>query len=258
MKLARFSLAGGDPRFGVLDGEWIDCLSGDPLDGGEMTGERVVRADVRLLAPCSPGKVIGVAINYPGATGRDEEMSEPLVFLKSPGSVIGPDEAIVCPFPELEVWGESELALVIGKRLACGDRDAARSAVFGYTVANDVSAENVYGWDHHLARSKAIDTFCPLGPHIDTEFDPAGKRVQGFHNGELLRDGDADQRVWREPELVAWLSSWMILEPWDVILTGAPTRVRDRRYLATGDRFTCRVEGLGELSNPFRFRGACK
>lgn len=207
--------------------------------------------EVELLAPCQPGKVIATAINYPGATGLTEKTNEPLVFIKPSSSVIGPEKTIISPFIDASVWGECELGIVIGKKLSKATAEEASTAIFGYTIGNDVSCENVFGWDHHLARSKGADTFCVLGPWIDTDFDPNGKYISGYHNDNLLREGYCEQRLWKESELLVWLSSWMTLEPGDVILTGAPTRVRERIYFKEGDRFTCIIEGLGELSNPF-------
>ena len=122
------------------------------------------------MAPCEPRKVIATAINYPGATGLSKEMAEPLVFLKPSTSVIGPNEDIISPMSGLKVWGECELGIVIGQTLKNADYQKAKESIFGYTIGNDVSAENILDRDHHLARSKGMDTFCVLGPWIDTEF----------------------------------------------------------------------------------------
>src|SRR2546426_2707677 len=243
MKIVRY-LDSGSPEWGCVSQESVFRPGGDPLNNpkrGEMAGPL---KSVKLLAPCRPGKIIALGINYPGATGLTETMTEPLVFLKPGTSASGPYDDIVSPFPGKEVWGESELALVIG----------ANNTILGYTAANDVSADNVEGWDHHLARSKAADTFCPLGPWIDTEYSPANRIIEGFQNGELVRRGNSNDRLWQDGQTVAWLSTWMTLEPWDVILTGAPTRVVPRRYLKEGDQFVVRIEGLGELRNRFRER----
>ena len=251
MKVVRVG-SGPMVHYGVLDGENVQVWSDVPWNGGAPTEKNIPLSETRLLAPCQPGKIIGVAINFPGASGLAADFKEPLVFLKPGTSVIGPDEAIASPFPDMPVWGECELAVVIGKRLSRAGREDALAGVFGYTIGNDVSADNVHGWDHHLARSKAADTFCALGPWINTEFNPDGKAIRGFHNEVLLREGWANARLWAEPELLVWLSSWMTLEPGDVILTGAPTRVRERMYLQSGDSYTCAIDGLGELTNPFR------
>ncbi len=203
------------------------------------------------MAPCEPRKVIATAINYPGATGLSKKMSEPLVFFKPSTSVIGPNEDIIAPMGGLKVWGECELGIVIGQTLKNADYQKAKEGVFGYTIGNDVSADNILDWDHHLARSKGMDTFCILGPWIDTEFKPDRQKITGLHNGILLREGYVNDRLFQEPELLVWLSQWITLEPGDVILTGAPTRVRDREYFKDGDHFKCEIEGLGSIDNYF-------
>ena len=208
--------------------------------------------DVKLLSPCQPGKIIATAINYPGATGLTANLDEPLVFIKPSSSVIGPNQTIISPFKDTPVWGEPELAIVIGNKLSRATVSEARNAIFGYTIGNDVSCENVHGWDHHLARSKGADTFCVLGPWIDTEYNPNGKLIRGYHNETLIRSGYCQERLWKEPELLVWLSTWITLEPGDVVLTGAPSRLRDRKYFTENDIFTCEIEDLGELKNPFK------
>jgi 2-keto-4-pentenoate hydratase/2-oxohepta-3-ene-1,7-dioic acid hydratase in catechol pathway len=252
MKVVRME-AGPSIHYGVLDGENIQIWSDAPWKGGVPAEQNIPLTEARLLAPCQPGKVIGMAINFPGATGLAPDFKEPLVFLKTGTSVIGSGETIISPFSDTRVWGECELGVVIGKRLSrCTTDEALSGGVFGYVIGNDVSAENVQGWDHHLPRSKAADTFCALGPWIDTDFQPQGKTIRGYHNQILIREAIASDRLWAEPDLLVWLSSWMTLEPGDVILTGAPARLRERLYLQTGDSYTCTIDGLGELTNPFR------
>jgi len=240
--------------YGILKDENISVLNSAPWFEGIETGVTIPLHSATLLAPCEPGKIICLAINFPGATGIPENFSEPLAFLKPSTSVIGHLDTICSPFKDTDVWGESELGIVIGKKLKNVESvEIAHQGIFGYTIGNDVSASNVQGWDHHLARSKAADTFCSLGPWIDTDFDPQGKYIRGYHNGLLLRQGIASERLWAEPELIVWLSKWLTLEPGDVILTGAPTRVRNRIFLSNGDTFICEVEGLGRLENPFTY-----
>lgn len=251
MRIVRF-LFSGKSHYGELEANQVRVWCGAPWLGGHAVDQVIALGSIQLLAPCLPSKVIATAINYPGATGLTEFTREPLVFLKPSTSVIGPGDFIISPFNDVPVWGETELAVVIGKRLCRANFEEAKNAIFGYTIGNDVSCENIQKWDHHLARSKGADTFCVLGPWIDTGYVPDHKRICGYHNGELLRDGYVDERLWKEPDLLVWLSSWMTLEPGDVILTGAPTRVRERIYFSKGDRFTCSIEGLGELSNTYQ------
>ena len=240
-------------HFGLLIDNQIQVWTHAPWDGGSVSDILISYNDVKLISPCNPGKVIAIAINYPGATGLIKDTEEPLVFIKPSSSVIGPDQIITSPFKGTPVWGECELGIVIGRRLSKATTKEASEGIFGYTIGNDVSCENVNGWDHHLARSKGADTFCVLGPWIDTEYNPNGKWIRGYHNKTLIRDGYCQERLWSEPELLVWLSSWITLEPGDVVITGTPSRVQDRIYFKEGDRFTCVIEELGELSNPFKF-----
>ena len=237
-----------------LDRNRLLLFDKEPWLGANLTGEIITFEEKNIMAPCIPGKIIGVAVNYPGITGLNSDIDEPLVFLKSMNTIIGPNSSIINPFNESSIWGECELAVVIGKTLNKASAEEAKTAIFGYTIANDVTVENTGGRDHHLARSKAADTLCPVGPWIDTEFQPKEHEIEGWHNNTLLRQGKLSDRLYREPELLVWLSSWIRLEPGDLVLTGAPARVRDRIYLEEGDTFTCRIEGLGELKNICRTR----
>lgn len=256
MRLVRCHVsAGGHLCWGVVRSGAVHRFLGDPLAGGRPGEVIGPLEEVRLLTPCRPGKVVALAANYRGATGESPEMTEPLVFLKAPNSVCGPGDDVVSPFPGARVWGEAELAIVVGSRLRRAGEGEAQAAIFGYTAANDVSADNVDGRDHHLARSKSADTFCPLGPWIDTDYSPAGRRVDALQNGELIRRGSTDDRVWSCARTLSRISSWMTLEPWDVVLTGTPPRRVPRRYLRPGDEFVVRIEGLGELKNRFRELG---
>jgi 2-keto-4-pentenoate hydratase/2-oxohepta-3-ene-1,7-dioic acid hydratase in catechol pathway len=220
----------------------VDCIALD---------ESIPLHNVVLKAPCLPGKVVCIALNYPGITGASAVDQEPLVFLKPSSSVIGPNEKIINPFKGVNVWGESELAIVIGKTLKNVGSIEAKNGIFGYCCANDVSASNLGERDHHLARSKAADTFCVLGPWVDTEFVPKSQTIQGYHNDILLREDKLSARFFKDVDLIKWLSSWMTLEPGDVVLTGAPSRMREREFLQCGDNFRVLIEGLGELSNNY-------
>jgi len=250
MRIVRFEFKDAI-YIGELVGDTIFELSQFPWNGGTKTSEEFSLDSVKLLAPCEPKKIIATAINYPGATGLKEKQDEPLVFLKPSSSVIGPNDRIISPFKNLEIWGECELAVVIGKTIKNASYQEAKDAIFGYSIGNDVSANNILDWDHHLARSKGMDTFCVIGPWIDTEFCPENQKITGFHNKTLMREGVVGKRLSQEPDLLVKLSKWMTLEAGDVILTGAPSRVIDRIYFSEGDSFTCKIEGLGEITNHF-------
>lgn len=252
MKFIRF-LYSNSVRYGELNQEEVHEWSAPFWLDGIKTKKTFLLSEVKLLAPCEPTKIIATAINYPGATGSKIGTREPLVFFKPASSIANPEDIIVSPFSDIPVWGECELGVVLGKKLKNASKDEVQKGIAGYTIGNDVSADNINEWDHHLARSKGADTFCPLGPWIDTDFNPQGKSIQGFHNGELLREGILSDRLFAEPELIVWLSSWITLLPGDVILTGAPTRVRERIFFKSGDEFVSKIEGLGELRNTFRY-----
>jgi 2-keto-4-pentenoate hydratase/2-oxohepta-3-ene-1,7-dioic acid hydratase in catechol pathway len=251
MKIVRFKTF-EKVYYGILENNKILALSSAPWENGKENGDVYLLDDITLLAPCEPKKIIGVAINFPGATGLATKFKEPLVFLKPSTSLIGTNDNIVSPFIDINVWGECELAIVIGKKLHKASELEAKNGIFGYTIGNDVSCDNIQDWDHHLARSKGADTFCSLGPWIETEYSPNEKIIRGYQNGELLRQGLATDRLFAEPDLLVWLSKWMTLEPGDVILTGAPTRVRERLFLNDGDTFVCEIDGLGKLENSYR------
>ncbi len=258
MKLVRVSASCSVPALAALEGDELFGLEGS---AGNLLNLRIGKerlghmSEARLLAPCVPRKIIGLAINYEGATGLSETTTEPLVFLKAATSVCGPGDDIVAPFSGASVWAEAEVAVVIGRRLRMASEQEAAAAILGYVPANDVTAGNIDGRDHHLARSKSADTFCPLGPWIDTEWSPRGKTVELYQDGKLIRRGNTDERLWQDARAVAWLSHWMTLEPWDVLLTGTPPRVVPRRFLSHGGESVVRIEGLGELRNHFKDAG---
>jgi 2-keto-4-pentenoate hydratase/2-oxohepta-3-ene-1,7-dioic acid hydratase in catechol pathway len=251
MRIVRFQSPEGTAAFGCVEGSDLHRLDGDPLDK-PARGERVgPLADARLLAPCQPGKVVAMAINFDGIGGYSPEMSEPMVFIKPSTSVAAPGDDVVNPWPDLPWWGEAELGVVLNRRLRNASEDDARAAALGFTIGNDATVENVEHRDHHLARSKCPDGFCPIGPWIDTEFDASDCLIEAVQNGEVIRRARSSQQVWQWPRIVSWVSSWMTLEPWDVVLTGNPPDTVGMRFIEHGDVYTARIEGLGELTNRF-------
>lgn len=252
MKIARFS-AGGDPRFGILDDGDLVVLAGDPMFSGfDTTGERIPLTDARLLAPVIPrSKVIGVGKNYHdhAAEFGGEAPAEPLLFLKPNTSVIGPGDAIVLPAQSRRVDFEGELAVVIGSIAKNVRAEDAASVIFGYTIGNDVSARDLQKTDGQWTRAKGFDTFCPLGPVIETEFAVAENTVQTRLNGDLRQDSSLGELVHGVAAIVAFASAVFTLLPGDVILTGTPAGVG---RLADGDRVEITISGIGTLINPVR------
>jgi 2-keto-4-pentenoate hydratase/2-oxohepta-3-ene-1,7-dioic acid hydratase in catechol pathway len=254
MKIARFS-TGGDPRFGILDDDELVVLSGDPMFSGfGTTGERVPLADVKLLAPVIPrSKVVAVGRNYRehAAELGNEVPPEPLLFFKPNTSLIGPGDAIVLPHQSKQVEFEGELAVIIGKiarNVAAAD---AESVIFGYTVSNDVTARDLQKTDGQWARAKGFDSFCPLGPLIETEYSVSGNTVETRVNGVVKQHGSFDDMVHSVASVIEFASAAFTLLPGDVILTGTPAGVGP---IVDGDVVEIEVSGIGILSNPVRER----
>lgn len=269
MRIVRFT-AGDEPAYGVLTGELDEYgqpaedavvvgLAGDPLYVGIKLLEKEYRlADIRLLAPVLPrSKVVGIGKNY---AAHAAEMGgpvpdEPLMFLKPNTSVIGPGDAIQYPRQTSNLHYEGELAVVIGRICRDVPAEQATDVIHGYTLANDVTARDLQKSDGQFTRAKGFDSFCPLGPWIETELDPhdfsQGRRVQTFLNGEVVQDGTTADMVFDIPALVAHVSSVMTLLPGDVILTGTPEGVGP---MQVGDEVEISIDGLGTLTNKVEAR----
>ncbi len=238
-------------HYGCIVDEKIKIIKGNPFKDYDIGSATLELDEVQLLSPCSPGKIIGLAANYHGATGVTRNMKEPIVFLKPGSSATGPYDDIICPFRDIRVWGEIELGIVIGKRTKNVSKISAKKAIFGYLCANDITAENIDNRDHHLARSKGIDAFCPIGPWIDTEFNAQEAVIESYQNGKLIRQGNLKDMIWKSEKIVYWLSQWMTLQQGDLIITGTPPRVVEKTYLANGDIYEGKIKGLGTLKNKF-------
>ena len=254
MKIARFS-HDDSISFGIVDEEEHELvvLKADPMFAGfDPTGERVPLAEAKLLAPVIPrSKVVAVGRNYRehAAEFGNEAPAEPLLFLKPNTSVVGPGDAIVSPPQSERVEFEGELAVVIGriaKNVAEADADG---VIFGYTIANDVTARDLQRSDGQWTRAKGFDTFCPLGPVIDTDVDLANGTIETSVNGERKQEGRLADMVHSVPAIIAYASSVFTLLPGDVILTGTPAGVGP---IVAGDTVEVTVSGLGTLSNPVR------
>jgi 2-keto-4-pentenoate hydratase/2-oxohepta-3-ene-1,7-dioic acid hydratase in catechol pathway len=254
MKIARFS-HGETIAYGIVDEEEHELvvLKSDPLFAGyDTTGERVPFVEAKLLAPVIPrSKVVAVGKNYHdhAAEMGGEAPAEPLLFLKPNTSVIGPGDAIVLPPESERVEFEGELAIVIGRIARRVSEADAASVIFGYTIANDVTARDLQRRDGQWTRAKGFDTFCPLGPVIDTELDLEHGTISTSVNGERMQHGRLADMVHSIPAIVAYASAVFTLLPGDVILTGTPAGVGP---IVAGDTVEVAVTGLGALTNPVR------
>ena len=249
MKVARFS-NGAEPRFGIVDGPELVVLKGHPLVAGyQTTGERIPLKEVKLLAPTIPSKIVCIGKNFADHAAEigEEVTDEPLIFFKPSSAIVGHGDAIVIPPQSKQVELEAELCLVIGKLAKNVSEDKALEYLWGVTIANDVTARDLQFGDGQWARSKAFDTFCPLGPWVETEFLPDGQVIESRVNGEVRQNVAISQMVHKIPFIISYVSKNMSLLPGDIILTGSPAGIS---VITTGDIVECEVEGIGILSNP--------
>jgi 2-keto-4-pentenoate hydratase/2-oxohepta-3-ene-1,7-dioic acid hydratase in catechol pathway len=249
VRIVRFK-SGEDIRYGVADEEGVILYEGTPFFVWEPTETVVPWSKVSLLAPVLPTKVVCVGKNYEDHAGEmgGEVPPEPMTFLKPSTAVIGPNANVVYPTRlSQEVHHEAELAVVIGKPARNVKAEDAGNYVFGYTAANDVTARDLQRRDGQWGRAKGFDTFCPLGPWIETELDPSERlSVICRVNGEVRQSGYTSDMVYGVPELVEFISSFTTLLPGDVILTGTPAGVGP---VVPGDLMEVEVEGIGVLAN---------
>jgi 2-keto-4-pentenoate hydratase/2-oxohepta-3-ene-1,7-dioic acid hydratase in catechol pathway len=255
VRIARYT-TGEDPAYGVVEGEAgnevIRSLQGDPLYIGLVPGDtEIALEEVRLLAPVIPrSKVIGIGRNYADHAKElgNEVPAEPLMFLVPNTAVVGPGDPVVIPRQSTNVHYEGELAVVIGKIAKDVRVEDAMDCVWGYTVADDVTARDLQKSDGQWARAKGFDTFCPLGPWVETELDVTDLRLVTRLDGEVVQDGTTADMVHKVADLIAYASAAFTLLPGDVILTGTPSGVGPVR---AGQRVSVEVEGIGTLDNPF-------
>lgn len=263
MRIARFAEAGKDPAYGIIElavdgGEYPDTiatLTGDPLTGMPVnyTGARHDLADVRMLAPVIPrSKVVAVGRNYADHASEmgHEVPATPLVFFKPNTAIVGPNDAIVHPEATNELSYEGELAVVIGRIARQVPPERVSEVVFGYTIANDVTARDLQRSDGQWARAKGFDTFCPIGPWINTHTtldEAAHLAIETRVGDEVRQQGNTSQMVRSITDLVCFISEFTTLLPGDLILTGTPAGVGP---LVVGDEVSVSIDGLGTLTNP--------
>lgn len=250
-KYVRFKSASiPDAAYGILERDRIVGLTTAPWHGGTPTRESHSRESVKLLAPVEPTKVVCVGLNYhahvAASQSADKAPEYPLIFLKPSSSIISPDESIVHPRESERVDYEAELGVVIGRTASHVSKETALEFVFGYTCANDVTARDLQKKDNQWTRAKGFDTFCPVGPWIETELSPADLLVEAVHNGQVTQTGRTSQMIFNIPFLVSWISGVMTLNPGDLICTGTPSGIQPMK---PGDTIEVRIEGIGSLCN---------
>ncbi len=255
MRIARFS-HDGSTSFGVVEGPGADpsdlvvaAIDGHPFARFTFTGERHPLSAVRLLAPVLPSKVVCIGKNYAdhAAEMGGPAPADPVTFLKPSTSVIGPGDPIMLPRNSTHVDHEAELAIVIGRLCRDVPADKATDVILGYTCGNDVTARDHQKADGQWTRGKSHDSFCPIGPWIETDLDARDLAVQCFVDGEIRQDGRTGSLLHGIGEIIEWVTAFMTLLPGDVILTGTPAGVGP---LIPGNAVTVFVEGIGPLTNP--------
>ncbi len=258
MRIARFSVDGSGFSYGVVEGdpgeETVEALHAHPLlEQARRTGDIVPLERVTLGSPVVPSKVVCVGKNYAEhveemkALGGADRPKAPLIFLKPSTSVTGPGAPIVHPADSDRLDYEGELCAVISKITRHVSADDALERVFGWTVGNDVTARDQQFADGQWTRGKGHDTFCPLGPWIETDLDPAQTRVTTTLDGAVVQDAPTSLLLFDVPTIISYISGFMTLLPGDVVMTGTPAGVG---RMLPGQVVTVEVEGIGALTNP--------
>lgn len=256
MKIVRFSKE-GKKHYGVLEAGLINLIEGDIFSNYEVTREELNLDEVRLLGPVKPPNILAIGLNYQQhaeETGHDFP-DKPVLFLKATTSITGPDDRIIIPDQAPDyVDYEAELAIIIGKKTKNIEAAEVDDYILGYTCANDVSARDCQlRIDQQWARGKSFDTFCPLGPWIETDLEPDNLKISSRLNGEVMQDSNTSDMIFNVRDIVSYCSKNMTLLPGTVILTGTPEGVGMARdpevYLQPGDRIEVEIGGIGKLGN---------
>lgn len=251
MRTVRYQTEGGAPRYGWLLEDKIGEVDGDLFGKYRRRDAKIPLAEVKLLAPCTPSKIVCVGRNYvEHAKELGHEVPKiPLLFLKPPSAIINPGESIILPPQSKQVEHEAELVAVIGRRGRNVTAEDAKKYIFGYTVGNDVTARDLQRTDEQWTRAKGFDTFCAFGPWIDTEFNIADALITSKVNGQPRQMASTRDMLFSVATLIAFISSVMTIEPGDLVFTGTPPGVGP---LVDGNEVVVEIEGLGVLRNPVR------
>jgi len=242
------------PKYGWLLNDKVGEIGGNVFGRYQRKEAETPLTDVRLLAPSEPSKIICVGRNYVEHAKElgNEVPKVPLIFMKPPSSIINPNDTVILPPQSTQVEHEGELVAVIGKRGRHITTENAKKHILGYTIGNDVTARDLQKSDGQWTRAKGFDTFCPFGPWIDTDFDPADSVVTCRVNGQMRQMASTRDMVFNVGVLIAYISSVMTLDSGDLIFTGTPAGVGELKH---GDEVVVEIEGLGVLKNSIRAEG---
>lgn len=251
VRYIRFKYAETDVcQYGELDGKLVHALAHAPWFGIEQSGQTYDLENVTLVAPVEPSKIVCIGLNYhahvEASYSAENAPERPLIFLKPPSAIIGPEEKIIHPKVSRRVDYEAELGLVIGKTATKTAEAEAESHIFGFTCVNDVTARDLQKPDGQWSRAKGFDTFCPVGPHIVTDLNYQDLLVEGILNDTVMQSGRTSLMIFNIPFLISYVSSIMTLNPGDLLVTGTPAGIAPMK---PGDKIEIRVEGIGTLRN---------
>jgi 2-keto-4-pentenoate hydratase/2-oxohepta-3-ene-1,7-dioic acid hydratase in catechol pathway len=252
MRIVRYETGDGKkPKYGWLLGDKVGEIGGNVFGRYRRKEAETPLADVKLVAPSEPSKIVCVGKNYVEHAKElgSEVPKVPLIFMKPPSSIISNGDTILLPPQSVQVEHEGELVVVMGKRGRNITAENARKHILGYTIGNDVTARDLQRTDNQWTRAKGFDTFCSFGPWIDTDFDPADAVLTTRVNGQMRQMASTRDMVFNVPTILAYISSVMTLEPGDLIFTGTPSGVGE---LKQGDEVLVEIEGLGVLRNSVR------
>ncbi|SRR5579883_2818759 len=257
MILVRY-LGPGGAAWGVVDAGVVYRVEGSVYEDPHPGTRIAPLGDLKLLAPAEPTKIVGYAGNYKRLMTRggarplpDLTDFEPMLFLKSPTCLAGPDDAVIYPRVCTRVWHEPELCFVVKRTARRVPVTAAADYILGYTIGNDVTCDNVQGRDNHLARSKSFDTWSPAGPVLVTDLDTRDLAIRLWVNGQLAVDERTSDMIWDVPRILSEISQVMTLLPGDLVYTGVPMFVsQELRIIKPGDVMEMEIEGIGRMKNP--------
>ncbi|MEW5796748.1 MAG: fumarylacetoacetate hydrolase family protein [Candidatus Zixiibacteriota bacterium] len=250
-RYVRFKASGlPDGSYGVIREEIVEMLDNPPWLDKKPNGATLPLSEITLLAPVQPSKIICIGLNYhahvQASFSADSAPEKPLIFLKPPSAIIGPEDEIIHPPESERVDYEAELGVVIGKQGRHIPVEKARDHVFGFTCVNDVTARDLQKKDSQWSRAKGFDTFCPVGPWIVPDLDFEDVLVEGIHNSEVKQSGRTSRMIFGIPYLISYISAVMTLMPGDLISTGTPSGIAPMK---PGDTIEVRIEGIGTLRN---------
>ena len=248
MKFAHY-LAHGQVSYGVVDGDTLREITTTPFEEYQVTDHTHPVSDVKLLPPTAPSKILAVGLNYSSHLHDRPAPEQPLIFIKTPSSLIGPGDHIVRPKDIVTMDEEGELVIVIKERCRNASKEDALKYVLGYTCGNDVSGREWQRGDGQWWRAKATDTFTSVGPYIADDIDPGNVMLRARINGKEVQAESTSYFIFDVPTVINWISRRMTLEPGDLVFTGTPGSTVNMK---DGDVVEVEIEGIGVLSNPVK------